>query len=133
VDAFPMGLAAESPNRRIVWAGAASAGVHLLLLLTIGVASVESMKPSSAPELRVYVESQDSGPEDEHDRAGPVEAPAAPTTDSREELLSAAAPSRSRVVGSRPRTVAPPALPAPVTPSEASPANVPSGSASPSG
>src|SRR2546430_11407719 len=31
--------------------------------------SVESMKPSSAPELRVYVESQDRGPEDEHDRS----------------------------------------------------------------
>src|SRR5437763_6295931 len=84
------------------------------------------MKKSSATELQVYVEK-------EHDRAGPVEAPVAPTTDSREELLSAAAPSRSRVVGSRPRTVAPPALPAPVTPSEASPGNVPSGSASPSG
>src|SRR5947208_6686685 len=113
-----MGLAAESPDRRIVWAGAASAGVHLLVFLTIGVASVESMKPSSAPELRVYVESQDRGRQDEHDRAGPVEAPAAPTTESREELLSAAAPSRSRVVGSQPRTVA---LPAAVTPSEASP------------
>jgi len=133
VDAFQVGLAAQSPDRRIVWAGAASAGVHLLLLLTIGVASVESMKPISAPELRVYVESQDRGREDEHDRAGPVEAPAAPTTDSREELLSAAAPSRSRVVGSQPRTVAPPALPAPVTPSEASPSNLPSGSDSPSG
>src|SRR5438270_7670539 len=121
-----MGLAAESPNRRIVWAGAASAGVHLLLLLTIGVASVESMKQSSAPELRVYVE-------DEHDRAGPVEAPVAPTTDSREELRSAAAPSRSRVVGSQPRTVAPPALPVPVTPSQPSPGHGPSGSRSPAG
>ncbi|TLY86393.1 MAG: hypothetical protein E6K35_08790, partial [Gammaproteobacteria bacterium] len=64
VDAFQMGLAAESPDRRIVWAGAASAGVHLLVFLTIGVASVESTRPSSAPELRVYVESQDRGRED---------------------------------------------------------------------
>jgi len=43
----------------------------------IGVASVESMKPNSAPELSVYVESQDIGRDAEHDRAGPVERPAA--------------------------------------------------------
>jgi len=113
-EAFEGSGAPESPNRRIAWAGALSVGLHLVLLLTIGVAGVESMKPSSAPALRVYVESRPSRrDDDEQDRSGPVEAPAAPAArPGEEELLSAAAPSRSSSVRSRPRTAAPTAPPA---------------------
>jgi len=110
--AFETGMVPESPNRRIAWASALSVGVHVLFFLTIGLASLESVKPNSAPELQVYVESQDVGRDAEHDRAGAVEAPAAPTTRSREELLSAAAPSRSSGVQSPPRRSAPGAPPA---------------------
>ena len=118
--AFELGLLPESPDRRIAWASALSVGLHLLLFLMIGVASVESMKPNSAPELSVYVESRDIGRDAEHDRAGPVETPAAPTTRPSEELLSAAAPSRSSTVRSQPRTAAPTAPPADTTPSATS-------------
>jgi len=110
--AFETGVVPESPNRRIAWASALSVGLHVMFFLTIGLAGLESVKPDSAPELRVYVEAQDLGRDAEHDRAGPVEAPAAPTTRSREELLSAAAPSRSSSVQSPPRASAPSAPPA---------------------
>jgi len=53
------GPAAESPDRRHCVGKRALRGLHLLLFLMIGVASVESMKPNSAPELSVYVESQE--------------------------------------------------------------------------
>ena len=114
LDAFEISLAPESTNRRIAWAGALSVGLHLVLLLTIGVAGVESMKPSSAPALRVYVESQPSlRDDDERDRSGPVEAPAAPASrPGQEELLSAAAPSRSSSMRSQPRPAAATAPPA---------------------
>jgi len=42
-------------NLPIVWAGAFSALLHLLLLLTIGLARFQSSAPSSAPELQLYV------------------------------------------------------------------------------
>jgi hypothetical protein len=118
--AFEIGMVPESPNRHIAWASALSVGLHVVLFLTIGVASIESMKPNSAPELRVYVESQDVGRDAEHDRAGPSEAPAAPTTSASEELLSAATPSRSSGVRSQPTRSAPTAPPADTTPSATS-------------
>lgn len=117
-DALEINVPAEKPNRRIAWTGAASAAVHLLLLLTVGVATFESRRPNSAPELRLYVEREDQGSDEEHDRAGPVEEkpPAAPVQAAKERLLSAATPSRSRSVRSKPLTVAPAAPPSPVTP-----------------
>ena len=122
-DALEINVPAETPNRRIAWTGAVSAAVHLLLLLTVGVATFESRRPNSAPELRLYVELEDQGRDEEHDRAGPVEAkqPAAPVEAPKERLLSAATPSRSTSVRSQPQTVAPAAPPSPVTaPAESS-------------
>lgn len=104
-DNFEIEAAAESPNRRIACAGAVAAALHLLLFLVIGVASIESRRPSSAPEISVYVESQDRGRDDEHDRAGPAEAATAAATSAKEELLSAAEPSRPSSVGSQAITV----------------------------
>ena len=107
-------MAAEPPNRRIVCAGAVAAALHLLLFLAIGVSSTESKRPSSAPEINVYVELQDRGRDDEHDRAGPAEAAAAPATTKAEELLSSAEPSPAPVN----RTVGRTAPRVPVTPAE---------------
>ncbi len=131
-DALEISVAAESPNRRIACAGAVSAAVHLLVLLTIGVAAFESRRPSSAPELRLYVELQDRGRDEEHDRAGPAEAAEAPAPGPREELLTAATPSRSPSVRSQPQTVALGPPPAPVTPQAESSENGAAESDSPS-
>jgi hypothetical protein len=105
-DPLGIGVAQESPNRRLAWAGGVSGAVHLLFFLAIGIASVDSMRPSSAPELRVYVESQDRGQDDEHDKAGPAAEPGAPAAGSSEELLSAAAVNRPADARSMPRTIA---------------------------
>jgi hypothetical protein len=115
-DTFELNVPAQSPNRRILWTGGVSAGVHLLLLVTIGTVALESRRPSSAPELRVYLEMRDHGRDEEHERAGPTRAPAAPAAAAREELLSAATPSHSSSVRSHPRTLARTAPAAPVTP-----------------
>lgn len=99
-------IAAGPPsNRPMVWAGAFSALLHLLLLLTIGLAGFKSSTPSSAPEIRVFVEPSD-GRDAEQDMAGPVERPAAPITKPAEEVLASLA-------GIRSTTVRPPARQAP--------------------
>ena len=106
-DALGISVEPESPNRRLACAGALSACLHLALFLTVGLATIESMKPSAAPELRLYLESQVHGRDEEHDRAGPLAAGAAPASSSSEELLSAATPSRSPGVHSRPSPAVP--------------------------
>ena len=88
-------------NRPIVWAGAFSALLHLLLLLTIGLASFQSSAPSSAPELQLYVEPAD-GRDTETELAGPVERPA-PITKPSEEVLASLTGTRSTTVLSPPR------------------------------
>ena len=121
-----LGLSPEpvSPERRLAWAGAVSACAHLALFLFVWLASADSVKRSAAPELSVFVVLQDRGVDEEHDRAGPVAAPAAPTAGFREQLLSATGPSRSASVRSQPPDVvtAPPA--------DASPTDAPSADAS---
>jgi hypothetical protein len=97
----------------MVWAGAFSALLHLLLLLTIGVASFKSSAPpSSAPELRLYVEPAD-GRDAERDMAGPVERPAAPITKPSEEVLASLAGIPSATVQSPARQARPRAPPTP--------------------
>ena len=90
-----------SPNRHIAGAGAFSALLHLALLLTIGIASREATKPSSAPELGLSIVLED-GRDTEHDRAGSVESSAAPTPKPLEELLVAVGGPRSSNVEPRP-------------------------------
>jgi hypothetical protein len=104
--------AGPPPNRPMVWAGAFSALLHLLLLLTIGVASFKSSAPSSAPELRLYVEPAD-GRDAERDMAGPVERPGAPITQPSEEVLASVAGIRSTTVQSPARQARPSAPPTP--------------------
>ena len=105
-------VAGPPPNRPMVWAGALSALLHLVLLLTIGVASFKSSAPSSAPELRLYVEPAD-GRDTERDMAGPVERPAAPITKPSEEVLASLAGTRSTPVRSPARQARPSAPPTP--------------------
>jgi len=105
--------AGPPPNRPMVWAGAFSALLHLLLLLTIGVAGFKSSAPPSlAPELRLYVEPAD-GRDTERDMAGPVERPAAPITKPSEEVLASLAGTRSTPVRSPARQARPSAPPTP--------------------
>jgi len=87
-------------NRPIVWAGAFSVLLHLLLLLTIGLASFQSSAPSSAPELQLYVEPAD-GRDTETELAGPVERPA-PINKPSEEVLASLTGTRSTTVLSPP-------------------------------
>jgi len=90
--ASEVGAHRRLPNVGIAWAGALSVSAHVLAFVLIGVAAVESTHPSSAPELRVTLVRDDGRSDLEHDRAGPVEAPAAPTPSPHEELLSATRP-----------------------------------------
>ena len=98
-----------SPNRHIAGAGALSTMLHLALLLTIGIASREATKPSSAPELELSIELED-GRDTEHDRAGPLESSAAPAPKSTEELVAAVGGRRSSNLES-PAAVAAPTVP----------------------
>jgi hypothetical protein len=112
-SAITVDIAAGPPrDRPMVWAGAFSALLHLLLLLTIGVAGFKSSAPSSAPELRLYVEPAD-GRDAERDMAGPVERPAAPIIKPSEEVLASLAGIRSTTVGSLPRQARPSTPPTP--------------------
>jgi hypothetical protein len=83
----------QSPNRSIACAGALSVAAHALALLFVGIAAVHSSRPSSVPELRVTLDVQEGRRDAEHDRAGPIQTPSAPTSRPREELLSATRPS----------------------------------------
>ena len=93
----------------MVSAGAVSISLHALLLLTVGLLSFESRTPGSAPELRLYIESIDSGDAD-RERAGAVERPAPPVAIPREEVLASRAGTRSPVIES-PSGAVTPALP----------------------
>jgi len=93
----------------MVSAGAVSISLHALLLLTVGLLSFESRTPGSAPELRLYIESIDSGDAD-RERAGAVERPAPPVAIPREEVLASRAGTRSPVIES-PSGVVTPAVP----------------------
>src|SRR5205823_14052469 len=68
-----------------------------------------SRTPGSAPELRLYIESIDSGDAD-RERAGAVERPAAPVAKPREEVLEPRAGTRAPVIES-PSGAVTPALP----------------------
>jgi len=114
-----------SPNRHIAGAGAFSAFLHLALLLTIGIASREATKPSSAPELGLSIVLED-GRDTEHDRAGPVESSAAPTPKPLEELLVAVGGPRSSNIEPPPVMAAPAAPPTQdATPNDATPSDGP--------
>ena len=88
--ALEMASVCESPKRRIAWAIALSALLHAVVLLTLGLSGRDSARRDYAPEPRLSVELQ-SGRDTEHDQAGPVERPAAPTVKPREELAAASA------------------------------------------
>ena len=96
----------------MVSAGAVSVSLHALLLLAIGLLSFESRTPGSAPELRLYIESIDSGDAD-REPAGPVERPAAPVAKPREEVLASRAGTRSPVIESPSGAVTPAVPPKP--------------------
>jgi len=112
-SAATLDLRPEGPTeRRMVSAGAVSVSLHALLLLTIGLLSFESRTPGSAPELRLYIESIDSGDAD-RERAGAVERLAAPVAKPREEVLASRAGTRSPVIESSSGAVTPAVPPKP--------------------
>jgi hypothetical protein len=106
----------------MLWAGSLSASLHLLLLSALGLATFHSRVPNSSPELAVHLETTESsaGP----DQARPVEPPAAPISESAEDLLASVAVSRPAETRSRPPQPAPSAVPA-----ESAPAGEPGAAA----
>jgi len=103
----------EGPTERpILWAGAVSVLLHALLFLTIGLASFVSRTTGSAPELRLYVESSDSG-DAEREPPGTVERPAAPVAKSSEPVLVSRAGTPSSVIQSPSGATTPSAPPKP--------------------
>ncbi|TLZ24158.1 MAG: hypothetical protein E6K27_14710 [Gammaproteobacteria bacterium] len=113
LSAATLDLRPEGPTKgRMVSAGAVSISLHALLLLTVGLLSFESRTPGSAPELRLYIESIDSGDAD-RERAGAVERLAAPVAKPREEVLASRAGTRSPVIESSSEAVTPAVPPKP--------------------
>src|SRR5437879_11680893 len=96
----------------MVSAGAVSVSRHALRLLPRGLLRFESRTPGSAPELRLYIESIDSGDAD-RERAGAVERLAAPVAKPREEVLASRAGTRSPVTESPSGAVTPAVPPKP--------------------
>jgi hypothetical protein len=103
----------EGPTERpVLWAGAVSVLLHALLFLAIGLASFTSHTTGSAPELRLYVESSDSG-DAEREPAGTVERPAPPVARPSQAVLASRTGVRSPVIQSPSAAETPSAPPKP--------------------
>ncbi|MBV8497273.1 MAG: hypothetical protein JO361_10865 [Gammaproteobacteria bacterium] len=78
-------------NRRLLWAGAGSLLVHLLVLLTLGPPGYHSSAPASAPELRLYVDPTYGGADAGEAAAAPPSAAAAELPPRKDTILATAA------------------------------------------
>jgi hypothetical protein len=85
----------------MVWAGAASALLHLVLLLTLGLSGLRSATQGSTPELRLHVEPSYGYSSEGEATAASTPAPAQPITRPAAEALASPAGRRS-VVQQRP-------------------------------
>jgi len=98
-------------SRPIVWAGAFSVMLHVLLL-ALALASFHAATPSAAPEIRALIESA-SGRDTAYEFAGTVEPAATPTISTTAQVLTSVASLKSsiaRPASRKPRTPAPPTV-----------------------